>query len=185
MFLAAAVLGACAGTGPDAKLAAVEQRLTDEEIVRLLPEGTPASAVRELLGPPTREYALFPEDIETWEYRLAGFLHPRTLYVQLSAGAPGEGGVRARAPRRNIAGPFAASLTSLSALLVGGMPSPGRSAGCAHALKNLIPRIDSLSFFWRCPVAAVDICFRRVPYIDPAICRGGATSCSAGSLARA
>ena len=123
MFLAAAVLGACAGTGPDAKLAAVEQRLTDEEIVRLLPEGTPASAVRELLGPPTREYALFPEDIETWEYRLTGFQRPRTLYVQLSSGPLGEGGLRARAPRYNVAGTLPTSLTSLSALLV---------SGCAH-----------------------------------------------------
>lgn len=85
MFLAVAVLGACAGTGPDGKLAALEQRLSDEEIVKLLPQGTPAAAVRELLGPPTREYALFPEDIETWEYRLSGFQRPRTLYVQLSA----------------------------------------------------------------------------------------------------
>jgi hypothetical protein len=86
LFLSAALLGACAGRGePEGNLPILEQRLTDEEITRLLPKGTPAGAVRELLGTPARAY-VSAERTETWEYRLTGFQHPRTLYVELGGG---------------------------------------------------------------------------------------------------
>jgi len=86
MFLPLAVLGGCAGGAPDdGKIAVLEQRLTDEELTRLLPKGTPAWAVRELLGAPARAY-VSAEGTETWEYRLTGFQHPRTLYVELGGG---------------------------------------------------------------------------------------------------
>jgi hypothetical protein len=82
LFLALAVFGGCAGGERDGKLPVLEERMSDEEIMRLLPEGTPAGAVRELLGAPERAY-VSSEDTETWEYRLKGFQHPRTLYVEL------------------------------------------------------------------------------------------------------
>jgi hypothetical protein len=86
LFLALAVLGGCAGGEPGGGgVATLEQRLSDEEITRRLPEGTPAGAVRERLGAPERAY-VSSEDTETWEYRLTGSPHPRTLYVQLSEG---------------------------------------------------------------------------------------------------
>src|SRR5262245_21634970 len=46
--------------------------------------GASEAAVRERLGPPDRDYTLFPENLVTWEYAVEGFLRPRTLYVQFS-----------------------------------------------------------------------------------------------------
>lgn len=66
---------------PDGKLIAIEQRLTEENIAKLS-AGAPAGAVRDLLGPPWRQYALLPQNAETWEYLLAGFNRRRTLYVR-------------------------------------------------------------------------------------------------------
>lgn len=54
-------------------------------MTRLVPRGTQAAAVRERLGAPERAYVSV-EGTETWEYRLTGSPHPRTLYVQLFEG---------------------------------------------------------------------------------------------------
>ena len=65
------------------EIIAREQRLTSPELGELGPEST-ADDVRERLGPPLREYARFPGNVETWEYRIASFPHPGTLYIEFS-----------------------------------------------------------------------------------------------------
>ena len=72
---------------PDGTLIALEQRLTDENIAKIMPQTTRGDEVRALLGPPylvTR----FPRlQREAWEYHFRHFGDPgvpMALYVQLS-----------------------------------------------------------------------------------------------------
>ena len=70
--------------GPDGKLLAIEQRLTEENIARLVRGQSQAEDVRELLGPPHRT-DLFPRmDREIWTYYMHGYPNWKVLYVQLS-----------------------------------------------------------------------------------------------------
>jgi hypothetical protein len=76
-----------ARVGGDGKLVAIEQRLTDENVARLVPGTTRAADVRALLGPPygvTR----FPRlEREVWQYHMRRYGNPGmpfALYVQLS-----------------------------------------------------------------------------------------------------
>jgi hypothetical protein len=71
----------------DGRLAAVEQRLTDANIGKIVPQSTRGEDVRTLLGPPYN-VTRFPRlEREVWEYHL---LHlgdpgvPAALYVQFS-----------------------------------------------------------------------------------------------------
>lgn len=77
--------------GPDGVVRGVEQRLTPENVRKLVPGTTQAKDVRELLGPPWRVARLERQHRDVWEYAiydLRGFEY--VLYVQLS----GEGVVR-------------------------------------------------------------------------------------------
>lgn len=59
---------------PDGRLAALEQRLTDENIARIIPNTTRAELVRELLGPPwaAGHYARLDRNVWTWHMRHFG-----------------------------------------------------------------------------------------------------------------
>ena len=56
--------------GPDGVVRGVEQRLTVENVYKLVPGTTPAPAVRELLGPPWRVTYLDRQQREVWEYAM-------------------------------------------------------------------------------------------------------------------
>ncbi len=76
-----------ARVGADGRLVAIEQRLTDENVGKLVLGGTRAEEVRVLLGPP---YGVtkFPRlNREVWQYHMRRFGdpgQPAALYVQLS-----------------------------------------------------------------------------------------------------
>jgi hypothetical protein len=72
---------------PDGRLLAVEQRLTDENVAKLIPNTTRAEQVRDLFGPPwsTMQVARMERDIWTWHMRRFGDPGiPVSLNVQLS-----------------------------------------------------------------------------------------------------
>lgn len=78
--------------GSDGVVRSVEQRLTVENVYKLVP-GTPQTAVRELLGPPWRVMHLARQQREVWEYTMYNrnaSLDQYFLYVQFS----GDGMVR-------------------------------------------------------------------------------------------
>lgn len=65
---------------------AVEQRLTVENLARLVPGTTTAAQVRELLGPPWQVTHMARQGRDVWHYRMEdGALVRHDLYVQLSA----------------------------------------------------------------------------------------------------
>jgi len=72
--------------GPDDRLIAIEQRLTDENIGKLVKERTTAKEVRDLLGPPyqPQTVARMNRDIWTYPMHVAGSPNPKWLLVQLS-----------------------------------------------------------------------------------------------------
>jgi hypothetical protein len=70
---------------PDGHLIAVEQRLTEANIAKVVP-GVPAAQVRDLLGPPYQP-TVFPRlEREIWTYpmRQQGYMYPRWFVVHLS-----------------------------------------------------------------------------------------------------
>jgi hypothetical protein len=72
---------------PDGKLVAVEPRLTDENVRKIIPGQTRAEEVRELFGPPYTEtrYPRLDRTIWTWHMRRFGDPGtPAQLVVQLS-----------------------------------------------------------------------------------------------------
>lgn len=69
---------------PDGTLMGIEQRLTDENIARLLPNKSTAEDVLDIVGPPYKKYPLPRMQREAWEYQMQGYMRPRILYVQLS-----------------------------------------------------------------------------------------------------
>lgn len=71
--------------GPDGKLLAIEQRLTEENIAKLVRGQSQAGNVRELLGPPHRADPFPRMEREIWTYYLRGSPNWKVLYVQLSA----------------------------------------------------------------------------------------------------
>lgn len=76
-----------ARVAPDGRLLAIEQRLTDENVARLVPNTTRAEQVRELFGPPwaAGHYARLDRDIWTWHMRRFGDPGiPVQLNVQMS-----------------------------------------------------------------------------------------------------
>jgi hypothetical protein len=70
--------------GPDGTLLGIEQRLTDENIAKVVPNKSNADDVLDIIGPPYKKYPLPRMQREAWEYQLVGYLRPRVLYVQLS-----------------------------------------------------------------------------------------------------
>jgi len=76
-----------ARVAPDGRLVAVEQRLNDETVAKIVPNSTRAEQVRELLGPPYTavEYRGLERDIWTWWMRHYGDPGiPVELVVQMS-----------------------------------------------------------------------------------------------------
>ena len=71
--------------GPDGKLLAIEQRLTEENIARLERGRTVAREVRELLGPPHRADPFPRMEREIWTYYMRGYPNWKVLYVQISS----------------------------------------------------------------------------------------------------
>ena len=76
--------------GADGKVQAVEQRLTDANIARLVRGTTTAREVRELFGPPPITTRLPRLQREVWEYPMDNIAMPYLLLVQFS----GDGIVR-------------------------------------------------------------------------------------------
>jgi len=71
----------------DRRLVALEQRLTDETIAKIIPNTTRSEQVRDLLGPPyaAGHYARLERDIWTWHMRRFGDPGiPVQLNVQMS-----------------------------------------------------------------------------------------------------
>lgn len=76
--------------GSDGRLQAIEQRLTDANLAKIMPGSTTARQVRELLGPqPTSSY-LTRQARDVWEYKMGDGSTPYILWVQFS----GDGIVR-------------------------------------------------------------------------------------------
>ena len=76
-----------ARVAPDGKLVALEQRLTDENVARIVPNTTRAEQVREIFGPPyaAGHYARLDRNIWTWHMRRFGDPGiPVQLNVQMS-----------------------------------------------------------------------------------------------------
>jgi hypothetical protein len=72
---------------PDGRLVAIEQRLTDENVAKIIPNTTRAEQVRELLGPPysAQRYARLDRNIWSWHMRRFGDPGiPVSLNVQMS-----------------------------------------------------------------------------------------------------
>jgi hypothetical protein len=72
---------------PDGRLIALEQRLTDENVAKIIPNTTRAEQVRDLFGPPwsTMQVARMDRDIWTWHMKRYGDPGiPVSLNVQLS-----------------------------------------------------------------------------------------------------
>lgn len=72
--------------GPDGKLVAVEQRLTEKNIALLKPGATRAQEVRDLLGPPFEpmKQALSGNEIWTYPMRIAGNPTPKWFLAHVS-----------------------------------------------------------------------------------------------------
>jgi hypothetical protein len=71
----------------DGRLVALEQRLTDQHVAKIVPNTTRAEQVRDLLGPPWSawQYARLDRDIWTWYMRRYGDPGiPGELSVQMS-----------------------------------------------------------------------------------------------------
>lgn len=76
-----------ARVAPDGKLVALEQRLTDENLTKIVPNTTRAEQVRELLGPPysAGHFARLDRNIWSWHMRRFGDPGiPVQLNVQMS-----------------------------------------------------------------------------------------------------
>ena len=71
--------------GPDGRLQAIEQRLTDANIAKILLGTTTAREVRELLGPPPTISNLPRLERDVWEYKMGDNTLPFVLWVQFSA----------------------------------------------------------------------------------------------------
>ena len=73
--------------GPDGVLRGLEQRLTRENIAKLVPGTSTAKDVRALFGPPGAVGHLALQPREWWEYKYFDYQDRRILWVQFSAEA--------------------------------------------------------------------------------------------------
>jgi hypothetical protein len=76
--------------GKDDRLIAVEQRLTPENLAKLVPGTSRENDVRDLLGPPQRVDRFPRQERDAWSYQAQG-IEPQVIVVELS----GDGVVRA------------------------------------------------------------------------------------------
>jgi hypothetical protein len=74
-----------ARVGPDGRLIAVEQRLTEQNVAKVV-KGLPAVDVYDLLGPPYQPTVFSNLKREVWTYpmRQSGYMYPRWFVVHLS-----------------------------------------------------------------------------------------------------
>lgn len=71
---------------PQGVLQQIDQRLTVENLARLVPGQTTAAQVRELLGPPWQVTRMARQERDVWSYRMQdNALVRHDLYVQFSA----------------------------------------------------------------------------------------------------
>jgi hypothetical protein len=70
--------------GADGKVQAVEQRLTDANIAKLVPATTTAREVREIFGPPATTVRFWRMERDVWEYNMDPPSAPYLLQVQFS-----------------------------------------------------------------------------------------------------
>jgi hypothetical protein len=73
--------------GADGRLIAIDQRLTDANVAKLVPNATRAEQVRELFGPPYSTMRIARQDREVWTWHMRRFGDPGIpagLSVQLS-----------------------------------------------------------------------------------------------------
>jgi hypothetical protein len=73
--------------GADGRLIAIEQRLTDENLAKIVPNATRAEQVRELLGPPYSAMRIARMDRNIWTWHMRRFGDPgipAALSVQMS-----------------------------------------------------------------------------------------------------
>ena len=72
--------------GPDGRLVAIEQRLTEENTEQLKVGATRAEQVRDLLGPPFEpmHQRLSGKDLWTYPMRIPGYPTPRWFLVQIT-----------------------------------------------------------------------------------------------------
>ena len=71
--------------GPDGRLQAIEQRLTDANLAQIVLGTTTARQVRELLGPPPTTSHLPRLARDVWEYKMGDNAVTYVLWVQSSA----------------------------------------------------------------------------------------------------
>jgi hypothetical protein len=70
---------------PEGRLVALEQRLTEANVAKVV-KGASAAEVRDLLGPPYQPTVFQPLAREVWTYplRQSGYVYPRWFIVHLS-----------------------------------------------------------------------------------------------------
>lgn len=71
--------------GADGKLVSLEQRLTEENLVKLVPGVSRADDVRALFGPPYRTDPFPNLQRDVWTYKMLSGTFYKDLYVQLSS----------------------------------------------------------------------------------------------------
>jgi hypothetical protein len=75
--------------GADSRLVAIEQRLTDENVARIVPNSTRAEQVRDLFGPPYAAMQIPRMDRSIWTWHMRHFGDPGipvSLNVQMCLG---------------------------------------------------------------------------------------------------
>jgi hypothetical protein len=74
-----------ARVAPDGRLIALEQRLSEEYIAKLIPNHSRKEDVRELFGPPYESLTYPRMERETWSWHMRQFANlPAGLHVQMS-----------------------------------------------------------------------------------------------------
>jgi hypothetical protein len=91
---------------PDGVVRGIEQRLTVENMQKLVAGGTTAQEVRALFGPPYRITRLDRQERDVWEYRMFNQVQiPYNLFVQYSADGVVREVLFLRDPSQDIPGP--------------------------------------------------------------------------------
>ncbi|HEY6821412.1 MAG TPA: hypothetical protein VI321_05285 [Burkholderiales bacterium] len=70
---------------PDGRLVAVEQRINEQNIARIVPGRTTADEVLDIVGPPYRADPFPRMERDIWTYKIQTFPFPKALFVQLSS----------------------------------------------------------------------------------------------------
>lgn len=70
--------------GADGMMRGIEQRLTLENVAKLVRRQTTAKQVRELLGPPNRTARAALRPVDVWEYRTLHYQEKRVLWIEFT-----------------------------------------------------------------------------------------------------